>query len=512
MTPGMVYLVGAGPGDPGLITLKGLQYLESAEVVVYDRLVDRRLLDRAGPNAELIDVGKSPGKGGSRQNDINALLVAKSKEGKRVVRLKGGDPFVFGRGGEEAEALRAEGILFEVVPGVSSAIAAPAYAGIPLTHRGLASSFTVVTGSEAPNKDDSSLDWDQLARQAGTLVVLMGWENLASIVESLLSHGRPQGTPVALVQWGTEPNQQTVVGTLSDIVGKAADAGLAPPVVAVFGEVVKLRERLGWFDNRPLFGKRVLVTRTRTQAGALSERLTARGAQAIELPTIEIKPLDDYSVLDDALRRLDSYDWVIFTSVNAVRAVFDRLEALGLDARAFRAAKVGAIGSATAISLREHGIVVDFTPDAFVSESVVDDLKSRGFEGGRVLLPQADIARDTLSQGLSVMGATVEEVAVYRTATPQDSGVRVEAILSEGIDVATFTSSSTVENLAHLLGGKLDAISGVTIACIGPVTAATARDLGLKVDIVAKEHTVEGLVNALETHFTHFTEEGSSHG
>ena len=508
MKAGTVFLVGAGPGDPRLITLKGLQCLESAEVVVYDRLVDKRLLSHAGSKAELIDVGKFPGKGGSRQEGINALLVAKAKEGKRVVRLKGGDPFVFGRGGEEAEALSAEGVTFEVVPGVTSATAAPAYAGIPVTHRGLASSFTVVTGSEAPDKDDFSLDWDQLARQAGTLVVLMGWENLASIAETLMRHGRPPDSPVALVQWGTEPHQQTIVGTLSDIVGKAADAGLAPPVVAVFGDVVDLRERLRWFDNRPLFGKRVLVTRTRAQAGALSERLAERGAQAIELPAIETQPLADYSALDGALRRLEANDWVIFTSVNAVQAVFDRLDAMGLDARAFHTAKVGAIGIATATSLREHGIVVDFAPDAFTSESVVDDLKSRGFEGGRVLLPQADIARETLSQGLSAMGATVEQVTVYRTVSPEDSGTRVEAILSEGIDVATFTSSSTVENLARLLDGKLDAISGVTIACIGPITAATAGELGLKVDIVAKEHTVAGLVNALEAHFT---QEGSSH-
>ena len=459
---------------------------------MYDRLVDKRLLSHAGSKAELIDVGMFPGKGGSRQEGINALLVAKAREGKRVVRLKGGDPFVFGRGGEEAEALSAEGVPFEVVPGVTSATAAPAYAGIPVTHRRLASSFTVVTGNEAPDKDESSLDWDQLARQAGTLVVLMGWENLASIAETLMRHGRPPDSPVALVQWGTEPHQQTVVGTLSDIVGKAADAGLAPPAVAVFGDVVDLRERLRWFDNRPLFGKRVLVTRTRAQAGALSERLAERGAQAIELPAIEIQPLADYSALDGALRRLEANDWVIFTSVNAVQAVFDRLDAMGLDARAFHTAKVGAIGIATATSLREHGIVVDFAPDAFTSESVVDDLKSRGFEGGRVLLPQADIARETLSQGLSAMGATVEEVTVYRTVTPQDSGVRVKAILSEGIDVATFTSSSTVENLARLLDGNLDAISGVTIACIGSITAATARELGLKVDIVAMEHTVAG--------------------
>ena len=508
MRPGTVFLVGAGPGDPGLITVKGLRCVESADVVVYDRLVDRRLLDHAGPDAELIDVGKLPGEAGQRQDESNALLVERAKAGKRVVRLKGGDPFVFGRGGEEAELLHTKGVPFEVVPGVTSAIAAPAYAGIPLTSRGLASSFTVVTGSEDPHKGESSLDWKHLAQQEGTLVVLMGWENLTGIVETLVQQGRPPDYPVALVRWGTEPYQQTVVGTLLDIVDKATDAGLAPPVVAVFGEVVGLRERLRWFDNRPLFGKRVLVTRTRAQASALSEMLSQRGAQAIELPTIEIEPLDDYGELDEALRRLESYDWVFFTSVNAVQAVFGRIEALGLDARDFRTAKVGAIGVTTVASLRERGIVADFVPDAFVSESVIDGLKGQGFGGGRVLLPSADIAREKLSEGLSNLGATVHRVTAYRTVTPEDSGARLGDILSNGIDVATFTSSSTVTNLARLLEGKQEGLAGAAIACIGPITAATAREWGLKVDIVAREHTIAGLVDALEAHFT---EEGPSH-
>jgi uroporphyrinogen III methyltransferase/synthase len=501
MRPGRVFLVGAGPGDPGLITLRGLQCLQAADAVVYDRLVDNRLLARARPGAELIDAGKVPGEERNRQTETNALLVRLARQGKQVVRLKGGDPFVFGRGGEEAEALQEEGIPFEVVPGVTSAIAAPAYAGIPLTHRRLASSFAVVTGSEDPQKDGSSVAWNSLAQQGGTLVVLMGWENFANIVQTLVQYGRSPGTPVAVVQWGTEPYQRTVVGTLSDIVGKANEAGLSPPVVVVVGEVVELRDKLRWFDSRPLFGKRVLVTRTRTQAGTLSELLSRRGAQPIEVPTIEIRPLEEFAELDGALRRLHGYDWVVFTSVNAVQSVFGRLETLGLDARAFRAARVAAIGPATAASLREHGIIADFVPDSFVSEAVVEGLKGHGMDGCRVLLPRADLAREALASGLSSLGAAVHEVAAYRTVTPEDAGARLREILTEGIDVATFTSSSTVRNLAQLLDGDLGLLSGVTIACIGPITAAGARELGLNVDIVASEYTVEGLVDALEAHF-----------
>ena len=320
-----VFLVGAGPGDPGLITVKGLRCIASADVVVFDRLVDKRLLDHASPAAELVDAGKVPGEGGAQQPSINELLVTKATEGKVVVRLKGGDPFVFGRGGEEADVLHAANIPFEVVPGVTSAIAVPAYAGIPLTHRTLASSFTVVTGSESPDKSCSSVSWDTVAKLEGTLVVLMGWENLAKIVEALVRHGRPIETPIALVQWGTEPMQKTVVGTLADIVSKSTDGGLAPPVVAVIGEVVNLRDTLRWFERRTLFSKRILVTRTRTQASTLSDLLSQRGAEAIEVPTIEVLSLHDYSELDDVLRGLQQYDWVVFTSTNAVQAVFDRI-------------------------------------------------------------------------------------------------------------------------------------------------------------------------------------------
>ena len=510
MKPGTVFLVGAGPGDPGLITLKGAKCIESADVIVYDRLVSRELLDHARHDVELIDAGKVPGDGGGTQDDINSLLVATAKQGKAVVRLKGGDPFVFGRGGEEAEALQKEGIPFEVVPGVTSAIAAPAYAGVPLTDRRLASYFTVVTGSQATDSFGLQVPWDRLAKQDGTLVVLMGWRNLPDIVQTLLEHGRPAGEPVALVHWGTEPRQKTVVGTLSDIVDRAAAAKLTPPVVAVIGPVVDLREKLRWFDNRPLFGKRVLVTRTRAQAGELSSLLRERGADAIELPAIETHPVADYAELDRALGRVSNYDWVIFTSVNAVSVVFERMDGLGVDARAFGQAKVGAIGPSTAAGLRQRGIVADFVPDTFTSDGVIEGLRALGLSVGHVLLPRADIAGDALRECLIALGGAVDDVAAYRTVTPRDSIARAKDLLSEGIDIATFTSSSTVMNLFDLVNGNLAALSRSIIACIGPVTAATARELGLKVDIVAREHTIKGLVEALESNITPH-QQGESH-
>ncbi len=504
---GRVFLVGAGPGDPGLITVKGLRCVESADVIVYDRLVDRRLLARATATAELVDVGKAPGERRNRQEDINALLIARAAEGKLVVRLKGGDPFVFGRGGEEAEALAAGGIPFEVVPGVTSAIAAPAYAGIPVTHRDIGSFFTVVTGSEAPDKPEPAVPWDRLAEAGGTLVVLMGWESLDRIVEALVRHGRPPETPVALVRWGTEPYQRTVSGTLATIVGAARDAGMSPPVVAVIGEVAKLRDRLRWFDRGPLFGKRVLVTRSRAQASVLSELLAARGAEAVEIPTIEILPLDDYGSLDAELRGLRGYQWIVFTSANPVRVVFDRLAAMGLDSRALAGPRVAAIGPATAASLREHGISADFVPDVFVSESIVEGMKGAGLQGAKVLLPRSSAGREALAEGLAGLGAAVREVTAFHTGTPEDARTRLDEALAAGIDAATFTSSSTVSNLAALLDGRLDRLSTAAIACIGPVTAARAGELGLKVDIVAREHTVAGLVDALESYYA--DEEGT---
>lgn len=501
MSSGIVSLVGAGPGDPELISVKGLRLIQTADAVVYDRLVDRRLLAHAGADAELIDVGKIPGKRINRQEDINRLLVELGSAGKSVVRLKGGDPFVFGRGGEEAEALAEAGVAFQIVPGITSAIAAPAYAGIPLTHRKVASSFTVVTGSEDPGKPDTSVDWEALAKSSDTLAVLMGQSNLRTIADSLIRYGRKPETPVALVQWGTEPYQRTLTGTLADIADRAEATGIGAPAVTIIGDVVSLREAIQWFDNRPLFGKRVLITRTRTQASALSDMLTQRGAQPIELPTIEIRPCDDHTALDEALNDLRRYDWAIFSSANAVDIVFDRLRTLGLDARALGGVRIAAIGPATRRRLGERGIVADFMPSSFFAESAVSELKAFDLKGKDILLPQAEIARDVLRDGLSELGASVNAIPVYRTLTPPNSAERLRDILSEGIDIFTFTSSSTVTNLVELLDGNTGMLKDATIACIGPITAERAADLGLRVDIVASEHTVAGLIEAVEYHF-----------
>ena len=498
---GTVYLVGAGPGDPGLITVNGLRHLEAGDVVVYDRLVDPRLLGRVRSDAELIDAGKSPGAGRDSQGKINETLVAKAREGKSVVRLKGGDPFVFGRGGEEAAALSAAGIRFEVVPGVTSAVAAPAYAGIPLTHRDYASSVTLLTGVEGPGKMDPAVSWGQLAQAKGTLVVLMGWEALADIVSGLGEGGMASDTLVAVVKWGTEPYQRTVVGTLTDIVERSRDAGLSPPVVVVIGSVVALRDRTRWFDNRPLFGKRVMVARSRSQASALSELLSKEGAQPLEVPTIEIRPLDDYGELDEALGDLSDHNWVLFVSANAVEAVFSRMAKLNLDARAFGPAKVAAIGSATAEALRGQGIAADYIPKEAVSESVVEGLGTLGLDGAKVLLPRTDIGSEALSKGLEARGASVREVIAYRTVTPDNAGERAAEILAQAVDVATFTSSSTVGNLVAVLNGDLQRLGNAKIACIGPVTAVAAKQVGLDVDIVAEESTVGGLVAAIKDHY-----------
>ena len=345
---GWVALVGAGPGDPELLTIRGRRYLERADVVVYDRLVDRRLLGHAPREAELVDVGKRPGESRDRQSDINALLVQRAQSGKRVVRLKGGDPFIFGRGGEEVAALAEANVPFEVVPGITSAIGAPAYAGIPLTHSGVASSLTIVTGSESPDKEGALVDWDGLAKSEGTLSLLMSWENLPAITQALIDGGRAEDTPTAVVQWGTWPNQETVVGQLVSIADSAKRAGLSNPVVVVVGDVVNLRAVSRWFDNRPLFGKRVLVTRSRTQSADLVDRLERAGAEPVEVPTIEIQPVEDTRDIDSILASLTDFDWVVFTSTNTVEQLFGRLDTLGRDARLFHASRVAAIGTATA--------------------------------------------------------------------------------------------------------------------------------------------------------------------
>ena len=501
-TKGMVYLVGAGPGDPDLITVKGVQCLQRADVVVYDRLSSTRLLDYAPASAQRVFMGKEPDTPGEFQKAINDALVLAARAGKVVVRLKGGDPFVFGRGGEEALALHAAGIPFEIVPGVTSATAVPAYAGIPVTHRGLASAFTVVSGSEDPSKPEPTLDWRALAATPGTLVVLMGWRSLPRIVQALLENGRPPETLVAATQWGTLSQQRTVSGTLATIVELGREAGLTSPVVTVIGPVAGLRESMRWFDTRPLFGKRVLVTRSRTQASSLVQQLTERGAEAVELPTIEVLPLDSYGAFDEALAGIQRYQWLVLASVNAVQAVFDRLRHAGGDARALGPVRVAAIGPATAEALLKNGVAADFVPDTYTSEAIAEGFRSFPMYGARVLLPRPDIGQESLPEGLRALGAQVDQVTAYRTVTPADAKKHTQELLaSQGIDVATFTSSSTVRNLMALLKGDIEPLRGALIATIGPSTSHAARELGLRVDLEAQVHTVSGLVQAIADHY-----------
>ncbi len=500
MKQGKVYLIGAGPGDPGLLTLKGFDCLKQADVVVYDRLVDVGLLELA-PTARKIYVGKAADSHTIAQEAINQLLLRNAQEGKVVVRLKGGDPFILGRGGEEAEALASNGIPFEVVPGVSSAVAVPAYAGIPVTYRGLASSFAVITGHEDPSKADSSINWEKLAIGADTLVFLMGIQNLPEIVAKLLQHGRLPDTPVAVIKDGTRPEQKTAIGSLKNIVDRVKEHELSPPAVIVVGEVVRLREKLRWFDNRPLFGKRILVTRACHQASALSKLLVERGAQPIELPTIDIQRVPDAGELDQAISNLAQYQWIIFTSVNGVETFFERVHSLKLDTRALNGLKVAAIGPATSKALEQKGIMSDYCPDVYTSKGIITRLRSLNIAGQRFLLPRTDIADKELTESITRLGGEVHEIAIYRTA-PARSLSRVIEILSSGeIDVITFTSSSTVSNLVTALKKEEVTLNGIKTACIGPKTAEATVKAGLNVDIVASEHTIPGLVAAIEEYF-----------
>ncbi|OGO16752.1 MAG: uroporphyrinogen-III C-methyltransferase [Chloroflexi bacterium RBG_16_50_11] len=502
MKSGKVYLVGAGPGDPGLITLKGVQCLEKADVIVYDRLLDDSLLERARPDAEKIFVGKASSDHTISQSQINRLLVEKAREGKHVIRLKGGDPFVFGRGGEEAAELGKNGITFEVIPGVTSAIAVPAYSGIPVTHRGLASSFTVITGHEDPAKGDSSINWDKLSTGADTLVFLMGMQNLNEIVKKLVEHGRSASTPAAVIKDGTRPSQRTVAGTLLDIVSRVKESGLTPPSIFIVREVVKLRETVRWFEHRPLFGKRVLVTMARHQASVLGKLLIEKGALPVELSAIAIRRIPDNQELRQAFGDLEQYGWTVFTSVNGVAAVFEELMTFKLDSRVFRGTKIAAIGPATLKALEARGIIADYCPSVYTTAGLIEGFRGKDIAGLKILLPRTDIADDELAKGLISMGAEVHEIAVYRT-TPDLEAIAMakEMLLSRRLDVVAFTSPSTVTSLVIALGPGGASLDGVKIACIGPKTAETARKGGLKPDIVAGEHTIPGLVDAIERLF-----------
>jgi uroporphyrinogen III methyltransferase/synthase len=495
--PGRVYLVGAGPGDPELITLKGLRCLQQAEVVVYDRLANEALLQHVPASTIRVFAGKAPGAHALSQEQINALLVQHGRAGRRVVRLKGGDPYVFGRGGEEAEALVAAGVPYEVVPGITSAIAAPAYAGIPLTHRDVTPAFTVVTGHEDPAKDASTVPWPALAAGADTLVFLMGVGRLALIAEQLVAHGRAPDTPVAVVRRGTWPDQQVVAATLSDIAERVAEIGLTAPAVTVVGNVVALAQTLGWSGAQPLAGRRVLVTRAREQASALSALMRSFGATVLEFPAIRIVPAEDYAALDGALAALSAYTWVCFTSVNAVEAVDRRLRAIGRAWDAVAGARLAAIGPATARALRAHGCAVAYVPERFLADEVAAGLPD--VEGARILLARADIADARLVERLQARGARVDQFVAYRTlVADQDAGPLRARLAGGEIDVVTFASSSTVRNLCRALGEDApELLRRTLIACIGPVTAATAREEGLEPAVVAGEHTIPGLVRAI---------------
>ncbi len=504
MSTGKVYLIGAGPGDPGLITVKGLRCLETADVVVYDYLANEQLLSRIREGAEKIYVGKKGGDHTLPQGEINQLIIAKAREGKAVARLKGGDPFIFGRGGEEAEELAEAGIPFEVVPGVTSAIAVPAYAGIPLTHRDYTSTVAFVTGHEDPTKEGSKIAWDKISTGIGTLVFLMGVGNLSQIARELIQSGRSPETPVALIRWGTLPEQETVLGRLSDIGETAKARRVKPPVIILVGEVVALREKLNWFETLPLFGKRILVTRAREQASDLSERLRVLGATPVEFPTIGILPPESWADVDHCLQRMILYDWIIFTSANGVRFVLDRLSALGRDVRDLRGPRVCAIGPKTAEALEALKIKVSFVPREYRAEAIFEGLKKEKLKGKNILIPRAKVARDVLPEELRKAGAAVDVVEVYQTVLPKENISEVRDSLREGgISAVTFTSSSTVSNFVEMLGPeearKLTA--GIPVASIGPITAEKAKSLGIETTIMPADYTIPALVQALAEYF-----------
>lgn len=495
---GKVYLVGAGPGDPGLITVKGLESLRNADAVVYDRLASPRLLLEARPDAEMYDAGKGRDDHRMTQTEINALLVELGSAGKTVCRLKGGDPFIFGRGGEEAIDLAAAGITWEVVPGISSTIAAPAYAGIPVTQRGMSTSVTIVTGSEDPNKPDSNINWDALATITGTLVFVMGWKSMTDIVAALTNRGVPDDRPAALIQWGTTPRQTTVTGPISEIVRRGVEAGIYAPVALVVGEVTGLREALAWFDNRPLFGKRVIVTRARSQASRLVTQLEDLGAEVLEFPTIEIVPVEDPRPLDEGLRNIDNYDWLMFTSSNAVRGLAARMDALGIDSRSLSHLKFGVNGPSTARALGEIGIKPDAIPNEYLASAMIDLLNERGITPKNVLFPRSSIGRETLANGLRDMGSNVNEVVAYSTQSPADTGDQIRAAYEQGVDYTTFTSSSTARNMVDLLGGSPDLINTSRTVMIGPITADTAKELDINIDVMSPEQSIAGIIEAIK--------------
>lgn len=506
MDKGKVYLVGAGPGDPKLITLRGLECLKAADVVVYDRLASPRLLRHVKPDAEMVYVGKLPDRHTMKQEEINQLLVDLALAGKTVTRLKGGDPTIFGRVGEEAELLYDNGIEFEIVPGITSAIAVPAYAGIPVTHRDLASSLSIITGHESPDKLDRSIHWDKVTNATGTLLFLMGVAKIGYIAEQLIKHGKPPETPVALVRWGTRVEQQTIVGTLATIETIVKEANFQPPAVIVVGEVVLQREKLRWYENKPLFGMRVLVTRARAQASELADSIEALGGEPCEFPVIDIREPEGADAVEQIRLRLDeaeSYQWLMFTSVNGVEYFFRFLRRFGIDIRRFHAARIAAVGPKTAEALIARGLTVEELPVKFHAESLLEQLDGKLAPGMRALLPRGDLAREVLPKELAARGVEAVEIDVYETVIAAAQDEQALAYIREGgIHMVTFTSSSTVTNLLEVLrrNGVEDPVKlleGIPIASIGPITTKTIVEAGLQVTVEAGASTLDSLIDGI---------------
>jgi len=501
---GFVYLIGAGPGDPGLITVKGRDCLAKAQVVLYDYLANDELLRIAPKDAELIYAGKIGGEHNREQSQINELLVEKALAGKVVARLKGGDSFVFGRGGEECESLVEAGIPFEVVPGITAGVGATCYAGIPLTHRGVTTSVAFVTGHESPGKSSSEIDWEGLSLGSGTVVFYMGIKNLPQITGNLIAHGRAPETPVALIRWGTRPEQEVLTGTLADIAEKARQSGFRAPAITVVGEVVNLRETLRWFDNRPLFGRSVLVTRGADQAGEFVSKLERLGARVYGCPTIEIIPPASYAELDEAIGDLASFHWIVFTSYNAVKYFFERLRAHNLDTRALGRCRVCAVGPKTAAALIPYGVHADLVPADYKAEGVVAAFSAMDLSGQRILFPRGDRAREVVPAELGRLGAVVVAPVAYANETPDDiPDEALKALEERRVDCVTFTSSSTVQNLAAIVGDNrfLHLMEGVKVASIGPITSKSCRDLGLEVHMEPAEYTLDALTAEMIRHF-----------
>ena len=491
--PGVVYLVGAGPGDPGLMTARALDLIASADAIYHDRLIPPGALDGARGDAELVYVGKEPGRPSMPQDEISERLVEAARSGRSVVRLKGGDPLVFGRGGEEAEALRAAGIEFEIVPGVTAGVAAPAYAGIPVTHRDDASAVAFVTGHEDPAKEETALDWEALARFPGTLVLYMGVKRLAENAAALVAGGRDPDEPAAAVERGTMAGQRTVAATLGTLAAEVERAAIGAPAVIVVGEVVGRRDVLAWLERRPLHGRSVVVTRARSQASGLARTLRLLGAEVVELPAIRIEPRIGSEEVRWAVAGIDAYSLVCLTSPNGVRLLFEALRETGRDARALAGATVAAIGPGTAAALSRHGIEADVVPERFVAEALLEALAGTEVDGRRVLLARAAEARDVLPDGLRERGAAVDDIALYETVREDPAPDAIEA--AEAADYVTFTSSSTVRNLTEALGGRFP--NGARVISIGPVTSEAAREAGLTVHAEAERHDIDGLIEAL---------------